>query len=242
MKIFVITMMTMSLLTGIAIAQNWAMVPGVASDIAVGEDGIVWIVGSESRGYLAFHWDDGAWVKAPRSHWLRIDAGADGSVYAINRKNQIFSWKNGDWKAMAGEATDIAVGLDGSVFIIGSENKGHRIYKWNNGSWIDFPGSNYKRVAVDPSGNPHVVTQDEKIFRWRDGAWQPMVGKATDIAVGAEGELYIIGNATKGNGVFRWEVDSWKKLPGNDFRNLSIGPDGTVWATKGENGKINRFK
>jgi WD40 repeat protein len=242
MKTIVFAFMLLALTAGFAVAQDWAEIPGIATDIAVGSDGSVWIVGSESRGYLAFRWDDGAWVKAPRTHWMRIDAGPEGTVWAINRESKVFRWKNNDWQELAGAATDIAVGADGTVFIIGSESKGHRIYKWDDGAWSDFPGSNYKRVAVGPDGNPFVVSQDHKIYRWRNNAWQELAGAATDIAAGPDGELFIIGSASKGNNIYKWDEGAWTKMPGNDFRNLSVGPNGEAWATKGDDGKIFRLR
>ncbi|MCB2213457.1 hypothetical protein KQI52_15180 [bacterium] len=242
MKKIVFAIMALALTAGFAVAQDWAEIPGIANDIAVGADGTVWIVGSESRGFLAFRWDDGAWVKAPREGWRRIACGKDGDAYAIDRDYKIFRWRNNDWQELAGAATDIAVGADGTVFIIGSESKGHRIYKWDDGAWADFPGSNYKRVAVGPDGNPYVVSQDYKIYRWRNDTWQELAGAATDIAVGPDGNLFIIGSESKGNNAYRWDDGAWTKLPSNDFRNIAAGPDGQAWVTKGDDGKIFRLR
>ncbi len=242
MRSFIFASLLLVIAVGFALAQGWTEIPGIATDIAVDADGNVWIVGSAQRGHLIFRWDDGAWVKAPGSKWRSIASGPKKAVYAINREDKVFRWKSNDWKELPGAATDLAVGADGSVFIIGSEAKGHRIYMWKDGSWSDYPGSNYKSIAVDPDGNPYVVSSDNTIHRWHDKAWQKIPGSATDVAIGADGSVFIIGTNSQDHKIYRWDDGAWTALPGSNFRQLSVGPDGKVWATKGDDGKIFKLR
>lgn len=74
------------------------------------------------------------------------------------------------WQKLPGLGTDIAVGADGSVFIISATQEtasgGNAIYKWNGSSWIKINGAGL-RIAVDPSGNPWMINAQNKIYRYQ---------------------------------------------------------------------------
>lgn len=73
-----------------------------------------------------------------------------------------------DWVRVPGDARDIGVGADGSVWVIGSDERqgGYGIYHWNGGGWVKVRGS-ARQVSVGPDGNPWVVNRDGEIYtRW----------------------------------------------------------------------------
>lgn len=246
MRNTVLALAVLALAAGLAAAEEpvWVEVPGLATDIGVGADGTLWIVGSAARGHMVLRWDDGAWVKAPRKNWLRIDVDGDGDAWAISRDgNRLFRWRDGDWLEVPGiAATDIGVGPEGEVFVVGAADDKHRIHQWVDGGWKPYPGTQYRRVTVDPEGNPYAAGAEGRIYRWRVDTWQQLAGFAGDIGAGPNGELYAVGTGAEENSVFRWDEGAWVKMPDSGFVNIDVGPGDTAWATRGEEGRIHRLR
>ena len=102
------------------------------------------------------------------------------------------------WQKVAGAATDISVGANGSVWIIGSNKVtgGYGIYRYKgNNAWERMPGGAV-RIAVDPKGNAWVVNSLKNIFRWNGQGWTQMPGLATDIGIGKNGAVWVVGTDT----------------------------------------------
>ena len=67
---------------------------------------------------------------------------------------------------MPGEGTDIAVGANGAIWLIGVNPLGggnFGIYHWTGTTWISVPGA-ATRIAADPNGNPWVINSAGRIY------------------------------------------------------------------------------
>ena len=68
---------------------------------------------------------------------------------------------------MPGKATDIAIGPEGTVFILGVKKRksGHAIYRYNDdmGKWDRINGSAVK-ITVGRNGKPHILTAKNNIY------------------------------------------------------------------------------
>ena len=64
-----------------------------------------------------------------------------------------------------------------------------------NNKWIKRNGKAY-RITVDGLGVPYIVTRKSDIYKWsiKNKRWTLLRGKANDIGVGPQGELWIIGS------------------------------------------------
>ena len=82
----------------------------------------------------------------------------------INSAHQIYRW-NGGWTTHPGSATDIAVGADGSVWVIGTNAVagGYGIYDWNGSAWAAVAGGAVV-IAVSPSGHPWIINSSDDIY------------------------------------------------------------------------------
>jgi peptidoglycan hydrolase-like protein with peptidoglycan-binding domain len=100
------------------------------------------------------------------------------------------AWDTG----MGQSAVDIGAGLDGSVWIVKSNNQ---VWKWNGPGTTTFTqdtgGMAALRIAVDFMGIPWVIRTDSRIFRKQTGSptigsWVEVAGNgfAQDIAVGSD--------------------------------------------------------
>ncbi|MBW2618938.1 MAG: hypothetical protein JRC92_08695 [Deltaproteobacteria bacterium] len=135
------------------------------------------------------------------------------------------------WELLPGEAHDIGVGADGSVWVIGDDEVkgGFGIYRWNGRAWERTNGAAI-RIAVGPKGDPWVVNSKKQIFSRAGLGWELLPGKAHDIGVGPEGGAWVIGaDEVKGGfGIYRWNGRAWERTSGAAIA-ISVGPKGTPW-------------
>lgn len=145
------------------------------------------------------------------------------------------------WQRLPGEATDISVGADGTIWAIGSDERdgGYGIYRFNGDSWDRHSGGAL-RIAVDPDGNPWVVNSDQDIFRWVDGDWNKVPGDATDIGIGADGSVWVTGydDESVDFKIYRWNGEDWDRVSGRGI-NIAVDASGNPWIINSD-GKIYR--
>jgi len=144
------------------------------------------------------------------------------------------------WQRMPGEATDISIGADGSVWAIGTDerNGGYGIYHWNGDSW-DRQSGGAVRIAVDPNGNPWIVNSEQDIYRWVNDQWEKLPGDATDIGIGADGSVWVTGYDEESLDfkLYRWNGDKdWDRISGRGI-SIAVDDSGNPWITNSE-GKI----
>lgn len=129
------------------------------------------------------------------------------------------------WLRVVGDANDVAVGADGSVWVVGLDprNGGYGIYRWNGIDWNRVDGGAI-RIAVDPQGNPWIVNDSHQVYRMIDGVWQRLPGDARDIAIGADGTVWV----AAGGGIYRWNGIDWDRFSGSGVR-IAVDPLGIPW-------------
>ena len=97
---------------------------------------------------------------------------------------------------MPGLASDIGIGANGDVWVIGTTTAsgGFGIFHYNlsGNNWDQVDGGAV-RIAVDPEGNPWVVNDVGKIYRRTSAGWEELPGTARDIGIGGNGDVWIVG-------------------------------------------------
>lgn len=144
--------------------------------------------------------------------------------------------QNQKWQTLPGSAIDLAIGADGSLWVIGTEMHefGADVFKWDaaNWTWEKSAGGTGIRIAVDPQGIPWVVNNKGLIFRKRGKGWQQMPGSARDIGIGANGAVWVVGTDEQdvGGFVYLWDEANWKwdKSNGVGVR-IAVDPKGIPW-------------
>ncbi|QXV66669.1 Ig-like domain-containing protein [Mucilaginibacter sp. 21P] len=141
------------------------------------------------------------------------------------------------------EGKDIGIGADGSVFIIGTDStsagSGYSISKLVNNKLTKLPDCGAVRVAVTPDGTPWVINKDHKVLKYSGTAWIEQPGTATDIAIGANGAIFAIGNIetspTGGNNIMSWTGSNWENKPDCAGTRIAVAPDGIPWVVNKSN-------
>ncbi len=219
--------------------SQWRVIPNVkAADIGVGANGLIYYIGPTENGNgndMASSLSPyGPWTVAPGLEGISISVAPDGTPYYVNSIYDIYRGN----QQLPGTAIDISVGANGDIWVVGTDSGA--LYKFENNTFmipVPLPDGEYGyRVAVDPGGNPWVVSANGYIFFLENGAWARIPGLAADIAVGADGSVWIVAmlaNISGGADVFRWNPDldsKWDQVEcpaGTTFARLAVMPDGT---------------
>ena len=143
-----------------------------------------------------------SWSQVGVDGFLKLAVGPDGKVWAVNNKKKLYkSGKNGKWIFIADEIRDVAVGTDGSVFVLGGKKikNGWSVKKYvRKDQWLTFPGR-VRRIAVDPVGWPWVISSRLNVYGWNGLSWTNYKGPAKEIAVGGDGSVFIL----RGTNIFK---------------------------------------
>ncbi|HVF39998.1 MAG TPA: tectonin domain-containing protein, partial [Gemmatimonadaceae bacterium] len=129
--------------------SKWNETPLKAVDVAVGANGAVWAIGTDSRISRLVN---GTW-KAVSGAAVRISVDPQGNPWVVNAGGQIWRWLGTDWQLLPGSAQDISISPDGSVFIVGTKRVtgGYEIQQWNGKSWTIVPGPGGAVIAAGRS-------------------------------------------------------------------------------------------
>ena len=127
-----------------------------------------------------------------------MSVGPDGQAWVINSYGNIYararggstnSYADGNWSLLSGAASDVGVGADGSVFVIGTNATvgGFGLWKLVSATWQAVAGFNGGlRVAVDSAGNPVVVDKSGIVsfYQPSSNAWQALATSSTGLDIG----------------------------------------------------------
>ena len=203
-----------------------------ASDIAVGANGVVWIIGNDPAGAAdknIYRWDGNAFQKTV-GQAVRIAVDPNGKAWVVNSSGSIFRWIETSWQDMPGKAIDIGIGAKGEVWVLDVNGTP---FKWDGNNWRAIGGGGW-RIAVDPNGNPWVVNQGNQIWRWKGTTWELLAGSAKDIAIGPDGSVLIVSTTPASGGfqIQRWADGQW--VPERDAAGAAVaaGPGGALYVMK----------
>ena len=137
-----------------------------------------------------------------------------------------------------GTARDIDA-KNGAVWIIGTDaiNNEFGIYQLTGSNWTKVDGG-ARRVAVDNTGVPWVITSIGMIFRRENNSWKVIPGPSgatpLDIAISNSGEVWIVSD----NGtVSRWTGSGWTNLIAISARKVIFTPNPDTFQIVDQNGK-----
>ena len=225
----------------IPINFSWQQMPGAGNDIGVG-GGVVWVIGTnpEVGGYGIYRWNGSMWTKIPGSA-VRIDVDPKGNAWVVTSGHAIFRYDGQQFVQVPGQAaTDIGIGADGSVWIIGADAVGsdHSIYRYVNNAWQKMPGAAV-RIDVDFRGNAWVVNSGHQILQWTGSSWKQLPGSAVDIGIGsaANGANEAVFIVDPSGHIFRWanvNGGTWQSIPGG-LSNVSVDQNGYPWGVNAGN-------
>ena len=213
------------------------------TDVGVGADGSVFVVGSDTAtvtgGHSIFKFYNGQFHKIPNGAGVRVAVSPQGVPWVVNKANLIFKYSGGTWTQIAGSASDIGIGADGSVFAISTQiatvTGGYYVIKWNGTGWDTMPYSAGIRIAVDPQGTPWVVNLSTLAYQYAGYLWNQVPGVAAyDVAIGGDGSVVVSGADTGVPSytppIFKYNAGAWSQVPGlSNATDISADATGKIW-------------
>lgn len=177
---------------------SWQDMGGEATDIAVTQDGIPWVI--NDRQIYRLRGD--VWQSMPGS--ARDIASGGGEVFVIGDSRAIYKWneENFSWRDLGGEAEYLAVDEDGIPWAV----QDRQIYRLRGDTWQSMPGS--ARAIGAGGGEVWAVGDSRAVYRWSEDnfGWQDLGGEASEVtAAGATGTPYVI----EDNGTLIYRLRGW---------------------------------
>lgn len=213
------SLLALLLVSVIQLNAKLTLLPIQGTDISAGAGGSVWVVGE-----LKVPGTDNIYRKSPCSAVFKkvpgatgtkIAASPDGGAWIVNDKNQILRYSKGKWETIPGKATDIAVGGDGSVWIIGTNKVtgGWCISKWNEAKkiWQTVSGGAV-RISVTLDGVAWIVNNKGRAYFWNAGKWKAFGStsiKGADVGTGLGAYLVSTKKVTGGSQVYQANSNNW---------------------------------
>tara|TARA_R110002126_G_scaffold279836_1_gene426911 strand:- start:54849 stop:61253 length:6405 start_codon:yes stop_codon:yes gene_type:complete len=218
---------------------DWMQDNAHGRDIGVSHDGAQWFTGQDGKVY---HWDaqGKSWrVHGARSKFERIDAGESGAA-ALTESGQLYvsAVGSGSWQPTGIRGADIGIG-GGQIWVadVHVENGQRATLKGQFSAtgkidWQQVTGR-LTRIDVDPQGRAWGLDQTGRLFVYTGDEWieDTKAPKGSDIGVGGDGSLYVIGSAINeelgGGRVYQRHAQSgeWAAVPGR-LSAISVTPEG----------------
>lgn len=230
--------------------EKWKQLSGAAVDIGAGADGSVFVVGLKQvpNGGAIYRWQykSATFVQISDLHGgVRVDVDPKGNPWIVDNKNALYAWDASKQQFILQSqlANDVAVGPDGSVWIVSNTATGPGWllrYINNKGDWQDASGTAAIRVAIGPKGVSYHVNQDNNIYKWNGGnSYTQLPGKALDIGVGADGSIWIAGTD---QGIYRFidASNAWVQIDGAATQ-ITVDACGNPWVANSGNGIFQRI-
>jgi hypothetical protein len=153
------------------------------------------------------------------------------------------STNTGSIKQITGTGTDIGIGADSSVFVVGTDDVsgtgGFSISKLVGNTLVKLPECAAIRVAVSPAGVPWVVNKSHLFYRYNGNTWDVLPGTGTDIGIGADGSVFAISDVdhsqTGGFTIMKWNGTNWDTLPECSGIRIAVDQHGTPWVVNKSN-------
>ena len=197
-----------------------------ASDVAVSPAGVVWLIGKEPKSIRSTLILGETQFVTPLGSPAHVAVDLNGFPWLLNSDGSVWRFVRNsagheDWIQSPLKAIDIAVGANGAVWAIDTEQ---HIVQLKNGAWESIGGAGV-RIAVDPSGKPWVVNATGQVSHWTGNVWAEIPASATDISVAPDGSVFILGTKRVRGGfeVLRLNGSTWEELVGGGGVAISAG-------------------
>ena len=233
--------------------NQWVEIPGRAKDVSITPQGVAWILRPD--GSPAYWNPPSGWVSLNEpGDAVRLVVGAANTPWTLTREGLVRFYDGKNWVKVDGvTAADIAIGPEGTVFVIGRDKKISR-FDVNRKRWeqVTPVAGDAVAVAVGPNDKPWVINNSADIYASSlfdepeipGGACSNPVGSklpdvrqadirqirnsaARDIAIGKDGNVMIT-DATSNLAQWRNLTQSFKPFPGQMLR-VAVAPNGNPW-------------
>ncbi|MDB5005327.1 MAG: hypothetical protein JWQ34_3552 [Mucilaginibacter sp.] len=184
-------------------------------------------------GNAIYQWGNNAWARL-NGAGIAITGTPSGTPWVVNNEGKLFQYVSNIWQLVSMGLTDVSIGANGAMYGIGDTSTdigGYGIYGYaSNGTWTKIQGAAVK-IKVDPTGRPWVINAQNYVFKYNGTVFQSLPGRITDLAIGANGSVFAIGNNTintDGYGIYKWSGSDWILIYGAAVH-IAVDKTGNPW-------------
>lgn len=204
--------------------------------IAAGANGQLWVLGTYKVGlnsdFQPFFWNGKEWGKVDGG-LVNIAVLPDGNPVGINSEAEIWQRADAAWTRLPATADRIAVGANGQIWVLGTNHVGpgdYQPYFWDGKNWAGIDGG-LTDIAVLPNGAPVGINSEGQIWQRINNVWTRLPDVAIRIAVGANGQIWILGtNHVGADGDYQpyfWDGKKWTGVDGGLIE-IAVSPNGSL--------------
>mmetsp|Transcript_16459 Transcript_16459/g.14152 ORF Transcript_16459/g.14152 Transcript_16459/m.14152 type:complete len:331 (+) Transcript_16459:2859-3851(+) len=196
--------------------KGWTKIGGLtAYDVGVSPEGDVWAIGRDNAVYHYIE-SSGNWNKvAGITTGSKIAVARDGQPWIIQTNSYIYKFENDKWVYAGTTAQDIDCGSDGMIHIAHT-NKYNYYWSWESNKWTYGTARTATNIAGDIDGSEYIIDTNGQIYRQTGKAFKRLSGAATEIAVGADGSVFVLGTnkVTGGQGIYKYrhQAKNWDQV------------------------------
>ena len=237
---FVLTIIVLLL---VQMGTNAQTVPGTASDIDVGVNGEVWLIGTDAVpggfGIYKLGWDNAgrARIKVDGAA-VRVAVDNDGEPWVVNSSGEIYRRQKNAWTGLQNvKARDIEIDNKGIVWIADSDGNVRR--RNADGSWVTI-GTNMdaKRIAVDVIGVPWIINNNNSLLWRQNEKWVSFNSKkAVAIGIGGNDSIWTVDNYKRAGELSGFNFTT---IQPQGFKEIAVDWKSTAWIIK-EDGTVSTY-
>ena len=205
----------------------------------------MWTIGCNNTGSGNY---DIAYYNSATNNFTTINGGgvaiavdSNGLPWVYDSAGTVYRLKGprsaGTWEQLSGCLKGIAIGGDGTVWGLGCalNSGGWQIFTYNvcSNTWTNIPGGGMS-IAVDPNGLAWVTADDNSIWRYvsSTSSFEKMTGCGTDIAIGSDGTVSVVGCSAGAEGdriqTYDFATSTWMNVT-RDAVSIAVSPTGNNW-------------
>lgn len=150
-------------------------ISGWAADIAVNSEGVKWHVGGNNSIYTENQ--NGNWRRVNGPKATKIAAGPGDIAWIIDTNNNLHYHFSGKWTNANKKAKDVALGVNGAVWITGMNSEAYRLI--HNNRWEPLKGGSIDRLGSGSVASLWAIRPDNAIilFQHDQDTKSPMAEK-----------------------------------------------------------------
>lgn len=100
--------------------KRWKFIGDKIIDISIGADGSIFVLGGQrsKNGWTLYQYRGKQGWKTYVGRVRRIAVDKNGRPWVISPQKKVYEWNGKTWKNRRGRGDEMAIGADGSVFVV----------------------------------------------------------------------------------------------------------------------------
>lgn len=189
--------------------------------VSIGQDKTLYALNQQGQ-LFAYSWPQGTWLAQGTQTFDCISVANSKNIWGITTDKKILQKTDSGWNEVLalpnGYPTVISVGIDGTVWLVSSDQK---LYTWYENFWLD-PSSSLEAISVSVGDANNVAIlsplyEPKRLIPGKDlQNWQSINAVFSSLAITSQGRVVALSGAVSDDGL--------QVLQGNLIQDSDIEP------------------